>query len=235
MELHKGIEIIDLALFLVKQKILIIADTQIGYEESLNKKGIFIPRFQHKDIIDRLEKIINVTKPKKVIIDGDIKHEFGTISETEWRHTVRLIDSISSRTELILIRGNHDKQLGPIAKKKNLKLIDHLLIGDIYICHGDKLQKNKDFEKAKTIIIGHEHPAVALKDSGRTEKYKCFLKGKYKNKTLIVLPSFNIMIEGTDILSEKVLSPFLKKGLGDFEVFVSDKDILYFGKVKNIE
>ncbi len=234
MNIEKGIMILDLALFLDKEKIIIISDTQIGYEESLNKKGFLIPRFQNKDILKRLEKIIKVTKPKKIIINGDIKHEFSTISETEWRHTIRLIDFLTSKAELILIKGNHDTKLAPIARKKGIQLIDYILFEDTYICHGHKIPKNKEFDKSKRVIIGHEHPAIGLRDNGRVEKYKCFLKGRYKNKTLIVMPSFNMITEGTDILSEKLLSPFLKQKLDDFEVFIPSKKVMYFGKVKNL-
>jgi len=58
MEITKDIEIIDLCLYLKKEKILIITDTHIGYEESLNKQGVLIPRFQFKGIIERLEKVL---------------------------------------------------------------------------------------------------------------------------------------------------------------------------------
>jgi len=234
MEIHDNIEIIDLALFIKDKKILVIADTQIGYEESLNKQGILIPRFQHKDIIERLEKIIRITKPEKIIINGDIKHEFGSISETEWRHILRVIDFLASKAELILIKGNHDKLLEPIAAKKNIELKEYYFTDNIYLCHGHKIPKDKDFKKSKRVIIGHEHPAVGLREQERVEKFKCFLKGKYKSKTLIVLPSFNLLTEGTDILTEKLLSPFLKQNLKDFEVFVGGKEILCFGKVKDL-
>ena len=58
MNLTKDIEIIDLALYVKKQKILIIADTHIGYEEALNKQGILIPRFHFKELIKRIEKLM---------------------------------------------------------------------------------------------------------------------------------------------------------------------------------
>jgi uncharacterized protein len=234
MELSKGIEIVDLSLFLPKFKALIITDTQLGYEESINKQGILLPRFQFKDILTRLEKIIEVTKPKQVVLNGDIKHEFSTISKTEWKQVSELIEFISSKAELVVIEGNHDNLLVPILNKKNLVMKDHLLLDDIYLCHGHKIQKNKDFVKAKVIVIGHEHPALGLREKGRIEKFKCFLRGKYKNKTLIVMPSFSMVTEGTDVLSEKLLSPFLKQDLSEFEVFVAGKEIMYFGKIKNL-
>jgi len=230
MQISKNIEIKDLALHLKEENILIIADTHVGYEESLNKQGILIPRFQFQEIIKRLKPILN--QYNKIIINGDIKHEFGTISDQEWRHTLQLIDLLSEHCkELILIKGNHDTILGPIAKKRNIKIVDEYKVNDILITHGDKL---KDLKEIKTIIIAHEHPAISIKEGARTELFKCFLKGKYKKATLIVQPSYNLVTEGTDIIKEKVLSPFLKQDLSDFDVFVVADKVYEFGKLKKL-
>jgi putative SbcD/Mre11-related phosphoesterase len=233
MEILKNIEIIDLALYLKKQKVLIISDPHIGYEESLNKQGILIPRTAFKDFIIRLEKIIKIIpRPKQIIINGDIKHEFGKISETEWRNTIKFIDFLSRYTEsIVLIKGNHDKILNPIAEKRNITIKEYEKIGNILIVHGDKIPEIKNI---KTIIIGHEHPAITIKEINRSEKYKCFLKGKYKGKNLIVQPSFNLVTEGTDITNEKLISPFLDQNLENFEIFIVSDKTYYFGKISDL-
>src|SRR3989344_1540770 len=130
MEILKDFGIIDLALFIKPEKTLVIADTQLGYEETLNKQGVFIPRSQYSELDARLKKILALAKPSLIIIDGDIKHEFGTISETEWRNTLRLIDFLASQAKLLLIRGNHDTILGPIAGKKNIVVSDYYFAND---------------------------------------------------------------------------------------------------------
>lgn len=282
-------EIIDLALYI--DNILIIADTHIGYEEALNKQGILIPRFQFKEIIKRLEHIFSILKKNKkhidmseiqsisehaqepvvldkIIVNGDIKHEFGTISEQEWRHTLQLLDFLSKHCkEIILIKGNHDTILGPIAKKRNVKVMEHYVVEinkkdslkelsilknnknnvpsvlfkkkdtknhKILVIHGHKLPNDKLLKKIGMIIIGHEHPAVSISDWPRVELVKCFLKGKYKRKELIVMPSFNLVSEGTDVLKEELLSPFLQKNIGNFEVYVVEDKVYNFGKIKDL-
>ncbi|MBU1205117.1 MAG: metallophosphoesterase [Nanoarchaeota archaeon] len=234
----KGIEIIDLGLLLNQEKILVFADFHIGYEEALNKQGILVPRFQFKDVIKRLGKIFSELKKikiDKIIINGDIKHEFGTISEQEWRETLRLLDFMARQCkEIILVKGNHDTILGPIAKKKKVSVVDYYFAGDILITHGHKIPNKNILKKAKTIVIGHEHPAISLREDVRTEKFKCFLKGKYKRKSLVVMPSFCLATEGTDILKEKLLSPFLNQDLKNFEVSVVADKVYDFGKIKNL-
>lgn len=236
MEIIKGIELVDLALFIKKHKTLLIADIHIGFEEALNKQGVFVPRFQFKEVIERLKKILEKIKPAIIVINGDLKHEFGEISEQEWRETLKVLDFLFENCKkIILVKGNHDTILGPIASKRNIEVKDYLVIDDVYVCHGHKIPSKLSFSKAKTIIIAHEHPAVSIHDYPRSELFKCYLKGKWKNKTLIVMPSFNLVTEGTDILKEELLSPFLKTDLNNFEVFVVEDKVYDFGKLKDIK
>ncbi len=236
--MESNLKIIDLGLLIKDQNILVLADFHIGYEEALNKQGILVPKFQFKDVIKRLGNIFSELKKikiDKIIINGDIKHEFGRISEQEWRETLRLLDFLEKHCkEIILVKGNHDTILGPIAKKKKVSVVDYYFAGDVLIMHGHRIPNKNILKKAKTIIIGHEHPVVSLKEDIRTEKFKCFLKGKYKRKKLIVMPSFCLATEGTDILKEKPLSPFLEQDLRNFEVFVVADKVYDFGKLKNL-
>ncbi len=236
MRINKETRIIDLALYLEKHKTLVISDVHLGFEEALNKSGMLIPRFQYKITIERLEKILKGLKPDKIIITGDLKHEFGEISHTEWKDTLNFLDFLSKHCKkIVLIKGNHDILLGPIAKKKNIEIVDNFVLSDIIILHGNKIPETIEFSKAKTVIIGHEHPAISISNEIRTETYKCFLVGKFKNKKLIVLPSFNLLVEGTNILKEEILSPFLQPDLSNFEVYVVSDKVYKFGNVKEVK
>lgn len=231
MKVLPHIEIIDLALFI--DSCLAIADVHIGYEEVLNRQGVMVPRLQFQEMATRMERIFEMLEGKKIgkiIINGDLKHEFGAISEQEWRNTLKFLDLLAKHCdEIVLIKGNHDTILGPIAKKRNVNIVESLGINKVLIVHGDKIPDNlKGYE---TIVIGHEHPAVSLREGPRIEKFKCFLKGKYKGKNLIVQPSFNSIIEGTDILKDEILSPFLRQSLDNFEVFIVEDKVYEFGKL----
>jgi len=241
MNILPNIKIIGLTLYLEKQKILVIGDTHIGYEEALNKQGILIPRMHLKEIFAEMDKVFEQVKPEnvdKIVFIGDVKHEFGFISDQEWKDTLKFLDYLSEKTsgaKIVLLKGNHDTILGPIAKKKDIEIKDYFVADDIFLCHGHKLMDdNPDLKKAKTIIIGHEHPAINIKDDVRVEKYKCFLLGKYKKKNLIVVPSFNFVTEGTNVLQERLLSPFLNN-ISDFEVFVVGDKVYKFGKISDFE
>ena len=233
MYMSNNIEVLDLCLKIGST--LIIADVHMGFEEALNKKGVLVPVLQYKDTVARLLPILRKSKPERIVINGDLKHEFGMIMDSEWRNTIKLLDFMLEHCdEVVLLRGNHDTMLGPIARKKNIKVLDYLVVDGSYLCHGHEIPCDDDFKQAKRIIIGHEHPAVMLRHGSRSEIFKCFLKGKYKKKELIVMPSFNVMLEGSDILKGNILTPFLRKNIDDFEVFLVGEHPYDFGKVADL-
>src|SRR3989338_11560949 len=127
MKIIDGIEIIGLALYF--NSTLVIADIHLGYEEVLNKKGILVPRTQFEEMAKRVESIFKQLKGKRIdriLVNGDLKHEFGTISEQEWRNALKFLDLLAKHcSEIILIKGNHDTILGPIARKRNVKIVNY--------------------------------------------------------------------------------------------------------------
>ena len=169
-----------------KEKILVLGDLHLGYEESLNEQGIFIPRQQFEIILNELGKIFARTgKLEEIVILGDLKHEFGSISEQEWNETLEILDFLKRHSKnVILIKGNHDTILGPIAKRKDIALKDFYKTNGICFLHGDKLFPECLNKDVKMLIMGHRHPAVFLQDKYKKEKYKCFLQGKWKNTNI---------------------------------------------------
>jgi len=234
VSLAPGVQAIDLAL-LVKDR-LIISDVHLGYEDSLQAEGVFLPKFQLKDTMERLERILKEAKPKVVVISGDLKHEFGRISSQEWRDILKLIDLILQYADkIVIVKGNHDPILGPIARKRGIELVREHRIGDVLVAHGDyEPELGKGNKGIKTIIMGHEHPAITVEDKVRRERFKCFLVGKYRRRTLIAQPSFFLLTEGSDVLKERLLSPLLRRDLGDFDVYIVEDKVYHFGKLKNI-
>lgn len=253
VEILPGVEIADLTIYLRKEKILVIGDVHLGYEDAMSKQGIFLPRFQFKDTIERLDKIFYLVQQRNknssgnsekakleaVVVNGDLKHDFASISDQEWRDILKFIDFILQHSQqIILVKGNHDVKLSPIARKRNIVIVENIAINDTFICHGHIVPGSNEFEKSKVVIVGNEHPAVSLRDGARTELYKCFLLGKWKGsgkeKKMIVMPSFNQVTIGTDILKEKFISPFMQQDLNRFDAFVVGDETYHFGKVRDI-
>jgi uncharacterized protein len=238
MKIQENLEIKRKTLYIPDEKILIISDLHIGFDESMNAKGFLMPRFQYDDLFKETQRLVKELKPKTIILNGDVKHEFSGILREEWKRVIEYIDYLKRKSEVIIIKGNHDSILQPIANKKEIVMREYYKVNDIFICHGDKIYDNEDFNTSKTIIIGHEHPAITLREGVRAEKYTCFLIGEYLGKKLIVMPAMNPASEGSDVLADRLLSPYLKKNrkLKDFKaIIVDEKEVYDFGKLRDLE
>lgn len=238
-DIYKGIKILGLSLWIPSEKTLILSDLHFGMESEFHKQGILLPKFNFLEVKKRLEKIFKKTGIlSKIIVTGDLKHSFGKAKEQEWNEVLDFLEICSKNCKkIVLLRGNHDVSLPAIAAWKNL-LVEQEYFSkkmEMIVLHGDKMFLSKSFERAKLVVIGHEHPAVSIEEHGKKEKYKAFLKGRYGKKTLIVLPSFNFFTQGTDVLNERLLSPFLQKDLSNFETWLVEDKTYYFGKLKNLK
>ena len=237
MNLLSNISAIGPCAWISSSRTLVLSDLHLGFEESLVRQGVLVPKSHWKDLMFLLSEILKRTEPKTIVVNGDIKHEFGTISRQEWDDVSRLVSFLREHCEeLVFIKGNHDTILKPIAQKMNVTVVKEFIVGDILILHGDVVPESIPKE-IKTVIVGHAHPAIRLHQGVRNELFKCFLVGKWKKKNLIVLPSMNPLLEGSDVLQDRNISPFLSKSsLDNFDVFVVDGvDVLKFGKVQGLK
>lgn len=238
MKKTKKFKFIGKALYFPEEELLVIADLHIGYEEYLNEWGILIPRRQFKETIEQLEKTIKkaekIGKISEIVVLGDLKHEFGQISSQEWREVKEILDFLKNKTKkVILVKGNHDTILEPIAERKELEIEDFYIKDGICFLHGNKLFPECLDEKIQILVIGHRHPVVLLVDKYKREKYKCFLIGKWKGKEVIILPSFFPFVEGSDMVDEDRRNRLFisERELKKFEVYVVGEEVYGFGKL----
>jgi len=230
---------IDKAVWVEKKKILVLADLHLGFEEGLQEQGVILPRFQYKEIIKDLDKIFSeIGEIREAVILGDLKHEFGRISKEEWTEVLDFLSYLSKKVKkIVLIKGNHDTILEPIAKKKGIKIRDFYIKEGLAFLHGHKLYTEVLDRKVREIFLGHMHPAISISRGAKREIYKCFLKGMWKGKKVVILPSFFPLVEGADIVVEKTnLDSSLDLRLRNFEVYVpvSAGEVLELGKVKKV-
>jgi len=235
---------------LVDNCVLVLGDLHIGLEEHILKEGICL-RVQLREILEKLNRVFLQLKQenikiKKIIILGDLKHEFEKISNNEWRDTLKVLNylenKLDKKNQIILIKGNHDNILGPIAKKKDIKLKNYYKFKNLCFLHGDKLFKQclEGDLNINTFILGHLHPAITIYDKYKKEKYKCFLKGKWNKKIIYILPSFSPISLGYDLTAlnnnlEKEGFLFIKKNsLKNFEVIIYKNKEYHFGKLKKL-
>jgi len=154
-----------------KEKLLVVGDLHLGYEELLNKSGIMISRQMFDEIINDFNAVFGeVGHVDKIVLLGDIKHDFGGISGQEWGDVTRLLHYLKPLgDEIIVLRGNHDTILEPIMKKIGLKLKDYYVWKEFCFVHGDEDFKEIWGKKVKWFVVGHGHPAIKLREGSKME------------------------------------------------------------------
>lgn len=220
------------------ERVLVIGDLHLGYEEELNKSGIMISRQMFDEMISDLNSIFGeVGKVNKIVLLGDVKHDFGGISRQEWNDVSRIIDYLKEKCKkLVVVKGNHDNILEPILKKHKMKMIGCYVWEGFAFTHGDEDYDELWSEDVDTIVVGHGHPAVKLSEGAKMEKYKCFLVGKFRGKNMIVVPSFIEYYAGSDPRDEEVVLAW-DVNFGNFDVKIvgEDLEVLDFGKLKKLK
>lgn len=231
--------------YLRKFKTLALSDSHLGYESEMASKGIFIPKFQKRKLLKILKEAFDMVDVEKVVIAGDLKHKFDGLSFQEKIEIKEVLDFLKEKvSDIVIVKGNHDNYLSLITKRYGVEVVEEFKLDDILIIHGHK--KPKDLKRVNTIIMGHEHPSIVLKERlGVITKLPCFLVGKLSisnyNINLIVLPAVGAYQTGSKVTltPETYLSPILKEmvKLETLKPFVFDEEIgiLEFPTLKEME
>jgi uncharacterized protein len=231
IEIAKDVEVTrDFALFLRDERALVISDLHLGFEGALAEQGVSIPRFQRRVILERLGKMLDRTKAEKVIVAGDFKHEFSKNLTDEWIEVKQVLRFLRDRVTPVLVRGNHDNFLATILGDLRIELHDRADVAGHTIIHG-----HEEVSTLHPIVMGHEHPAVKLRDElGAVVSVPAFLVGE----GLTVLPAFSPLALGVDVGSYPYLSPILNRTpIDDARVIgVDEKEgLLDFGRVARLK
>jgi uncharacterized protein len=222
---------------LINKKVLVIGDLHLGFGESMRAGGVFVPVdvFEEimKDIKEIFERVDNV---EKVIILGDLKHEFGRVLMDERKEIGELMNYLRRKAgEVVVVRGNHDAIVeGILTDLDNVRLEEYYLWNEYGFLHGDKDYLEIHNGGVKVWVIGHAHPAITLEEKNgiKKEKYKCYLEGNYKGRKIIVMPSFVSVNEGSDPRDYDLRLAWDFR-LNGFEVKIvgENLDVLNFGKL----
>ena len=236
---------------LVVKNMLIVGDLHIGIESELYKSGFSIP----SNVEKLKQKILRIAKEnscEKLVLLGDIKHEFAGVSYQEEREIPMFLEDLSKNMEVHITPGNHDGNIEKLAPQKvHVHLTSGFKMGKYFFNHGHSWP-NKEFLKAEVLIMAHNHPAVEFKDSlGYRWVEPCWLRGKLnekkveekygeipKVKEFVIVPAFNPLVGGLPVNrspEESLLGPLMTNGMVELkECDVYLLDGTHLGKVKNL-
>lgn len=220
-------------LFLKKDSVIVIGDLHLGYEKALEEEGMYLPRINTKTIREELNKIILKYEPKKIVLLGDIKHDFRR-TRYESRDEVRkIVELLRNAADVVVVKGNHDNFLQNILSDTDILALDYVDVAGFRMEHG-----HEDSGK-RPVVIGHEHPSVRIAgEMSGAIKLQCFLH--MKKEGIIVIPPFSPLSMGSDLSlcdSQSFMSPACKAAdTSDADVYgISELGIIPLGKLGEIE
>ncbi len=207
----------------------VIADVHLGLENFMIEKGVAIPRMQIVEVVKSLRKVVEKYEIDRLVVAGDLKHEFGRNLPYEWEDVELFLKSFED-VELEIVRGNHDNYLATILAKHGLELKEEVEIHGWTVVHG-----HKECEKSR-VIMGHEHPVVRIRFRGATYSYPCYLLIERPRK-IVVLPAFSPLVSGSDVITaEGFLSPILKNVKdSDVTVYAVEEDVVCLGRLRDLK
>ena len=230
------------AIYLEEYDALVFADLHLGIEGVLAEEGLYLPRRVSKLTLNLVIEALESVRPSRVILLGDVKHSFSLLKVSEWVELKTLFKYLDEhRYTVDVIKGNHDNYLGVLLDKFNVPFHkERLDLPPYTLIHGHLEHKLNSLNHI--IVMGHEHPSVALKDqSGIVHKFKAFLYGDVsRERKLVVLPAVCELATGSTInlmSKEEFLSPLLKAiNLDDFTPYliVPGKCVQRFPALSNL-
>jgi len=148
-----------------------IADLHIGYEIARAAGGGLFPQWGQTEVESALLGLLADHQPKRLLLVGDITDR--GIRESD-ELAIALLDRVEPEvSELVLIKGNHDRRM--LGQRR---LVDHFSIDQYLFHHGHEFSARAELAVPETIhVSGHSHPALHLRDgAGLSVKLPAFLQ-----------------------------------------------------------
>ena len=204
------------ALYWPGQSLLAIADLHFEKSTAYADAGRFLPPYDTRATLDRLEAAIAFHRPQTVVALGDSFHD-GTAEARLAVPELDRLNMLAERVSLIWILGNHDPEapalLGGLA-------LPRLVQGPFTFVH--EAQAGAPLGE----ISGHFHPKAAVRRHGRTVVRPCFATDGKR----LILPAFGAYTGGLDVLDPDIRmllrEPFTVLMTGGERVYVLASDRL---------
>jgi len=181
--------------------VLAVADLHLGYTWAHRLSGQLMPIPPTNDTLARLAELQRDYEPREIIVLGDIVHRALALEVLE-EEIRELFNTLSPRSQVTFLAGNHDRDLQKVLKQWLLpiELVPSRTVDNFLLVHGDRVIERQN---EQCIVMGHEHPAITIGDGVTTaQKCPCFLV----SESVIVLPAFSRWAAGTDFRSYPFMS-----------------------------
>ncbi len=182
------------ALWWPAEKTLVVADLHFEKGSAYARSGQFLPPYDTRATIRRLEVLLVRFRAERVIALGDSFHDGGAGERLDEEECAAL-SMLTRCTEFTWIEGNHDPE--PPAWLGG-RILPEMMIGTLMFRHipGEPGIMGE--------VAGHLHPAVRVSRGGVSVRRRCFVSDGRR----LLLPAFGAYTGGLDVRDEAVTALF---------------------------
>lgn len=175
--------LLEKAIFIPKDKILVIADLHLGKAAHFRKSGLALPLISEQADYQLLNQMLIDYQPEKVWFLGDLFH---SEKNNSWDVFINLIQQYSN-IQFSLIKGNHDIINMDFYAASQIKVYAHgIQYHDLLFTH----EPLSVIPEGVINIAGHIHPGYSVRGMG---KQKITLPCFYKRSNSFLLPAFGYL------------------------------------------
>jgi len=203
---------------------LVLADVHLGYEKE-RIRGSKVS-FTGK-ITGHVERLLKQTGASEIIFLGDVKHNLRRAGAEEKHELKSFFYQLAQKARVVVVKGNHDggiEEMAPV----NVEIANATgyRVGDVALVHGHAWPSEQVLEGARSIVIGHNHPAVQFVDRlGHRSVLPCWAIGRFDERArpkipnygrmkVVLAPAFNPLITGSPLNAPgRRLIGMLKQGI----------------------
>lgn len=172
-------------IFWEEQSALILSDLHFGKTGHFRKSGIPVPQNVYKEDLQRLVSLVQLFKPKQLIIVGDLFHSESNKELDlfkKWRADLPFL-------QIQLIKGNHDILHDSWYEEADIDVSNEkYIVNSFCFCHDLSAIDTNAASTGLFYFSGHIHPGISLKGPGKQSlRFPCF----YFTERFAVLPAFS--------------------------------------------
>jgi DNA ligase-associated metallophosphoesterase len=185
------------ALYWPGRKLLAVADLHLEKASFFARRGQFLPPYDSRATLDRLERLLARLPVDQVICLGDSFHDDEARERIDGESALRLAD-LTKSYDWIWIVGNHDPD--PRGAWGG-RIEEELSQGALVFRH------EAETGRVAGEISGHYHPKAAIRVRGRKMLFRAFLEDGKR----LILPAFGSLTGGLDAL-DPAYAPLFRNG-----------------------
>jgi len=165
---------------------LLVADVHLGKDATFRSQAVPLPLGSTSADLRRLGALVDRLAPERLLVLGDLYHAASGMTEAvldgfrDWRCE-------RSALEVVLVRGNHDRDAGASPEDLGITERDGPFVEPPFAFQHMPMDPDDDPPETGYVVAGHRHPGRVVRSGKERERLPCF----HVTTRGLVLPAFS--------------------------------------------